>query len=848
MDLHQSGTVDEYVEAFETLQYQVSLHNGHMGEIFFVTQFIKGLKPELKFGVQAQVPDTMERAIMLAQIQQQLQDSLPSKPTKLQSSTKPTTGVTHRPDVKHLYNPALAKDRQLRDYRRGNGLCYFCGEKYDNTHLEKCAKCPVHLSHALVVNDLDTDLTSEVLTQLAIEDSLVEEFCTLSLNALSGTENGACMKLRALVHNKVMLLLIDSGSSHSFVNSHFIEQIPCSVAKIPPSRVKLADGTEIRTDQVVPDLEWWCQGHTFSTTMKVFPLGSYDAILGYDWLSSHSPMQCDWQQHSLTFQSHTTPVTLKVVPPVPLSLAEIKADQLLKWQKGNDIWALALMNPSPQDVVSEVPQAITHILEEFADVFVSPTTLPPPRIYDHTIPLLPDSVPVNSKPYRYSPLHKDEIERQVKLLLDQGWIVHSSSPFASPVLLVQKKDGSWRMCVDYRRLNALTVKNRFPIPLVEEILDELAGAQYFTKLDLTAGYHQVRMAPQDEHKTAFKTHHGHYQFRVMPFGLTNAPATFQCLMNDILSTFLRKSVMVFMDDILIYSPSLEAHAQHLRAVLQQLQTHQIFLKKTKCSFAQLQIEYLGHLISGAGVATDPVKTEAMQNWPIPTCITELRAFLGLTGYYRRFIKGYGVLVKPLTDLLRKNSFIWSDTATQAFNALKHAMQHAPVLALPDFQQFFVVETDACAIGIGAVLMQQDRPIAFLSKALGDRHKQLSIYEKEFLALIMAVEKWRPYLQRQEFVIRTDHRSLAYISEQNLHSELQRKAMARMMGLQFKVVYRKGKENVAADALLRVAHLLAIQGVSVVQPDWAQEVLNSYVTDPRAQKLLTELAITTPNAQ
>lgn len=215
---------------------------------------------------------------------------------------------------------------------------------------------------------------------------------------------------------------------------------------------------------------------------------------------------------------------------------------------------------------------------------------------------------MNARPYRYSPLHKDEIERQVKELLTTGFITTSNSPFASPVLLVQKKDGTWRFCIDYRKLNSLTIKNKFPMPLIDEILDELGGARYFSRLDFKSGFHQIRMHPSDEYKTAFKTHHGHYQFKVMPFGLTNAPASFQCVMNSILEPFLRKFVIVFMNDILIYSNSLDNHILHLRQVLQVLRAHQFYIKKSKCAFAQEKLEYLGHIISGAGVATDPKKT------------------------------------------------------------------------------------------------------------------------------------------------------------------------------------------------------------------------------------------------
>jgi len=218
-------------------------------------------------------------------------------------------------------------------------------------------------------------------------------------------------------------------------------------------------------------------------------------------------------------------------------------------------------------------------------------------------------------------------------------------------------------------------------------------------------------------------------------------------------------------------------------------------------------------------------------------MTDLRAFLGLTGYYRKFVKHYGQITKPLTDILRPKHFLWTPSAQAAFDNLKIAMTTTPVLALPDFQETFTVETDACQDGIGAVLMQKGQPIAFLSKALGEKHKTLSIYEKEFLALIMAVERWRHYLQRNEFIIQTDHKSLAYLNEQNLHSDMQRKAMARLMGLHFKIIYRKGKENVAADALSRVGHMMAIQAVSCVQPTWIQEVLNSYTTDSQAQQIL-----------
>jgi hypothetical protein len=335
----------------------------------------------------------------------------------------------------------------------------------------------------------------------------------------------------------------------------------------------------------------------------------------------------------------------------------------------------------------------------------------------------------------------------------------------------------------------------------------------------------------------------------MPFGLTNALASFQCAMNSVLQSFLRKFVMVFLDDILIYSSSMDAHLQHIRLVLDKLREHQFYLKKKKCSFMKSELKYLGHVISREGVSTDPSKTEVMLNWPQPRYVTELRGFLGLTGYYIRFVKNYGLLAKPLTRLLQKQQgFAWSEEAQVAFENLKQAMASTPVLALLRFDLPFTVEIDASDIGLGAVLMQQGRPIAFISKALGEKNKHLSIYEKEFLALILTVDRWRQYLHRGAFVIKADHKSLTYLGDQQLQSDLQKKAMTKLMGLQFQVVYKKGTENVVADALSRREHMMGLFVLSEIQPIWIQEVVNSYATDEEAQQLITQLLIQSPNEQ
>lgn len=254
-------------------------------------------------------------------------------------------------------------------------------------------------------------------------------------------------------------------------------------------------------------------------------------------------------------------------------------------------------------------------------------------------------------------LQKNELERQIDELLKSKVIRESQSPYSSPAILVMKKDETWRLCIDYRKLNATTIKNKFPIPVIEDLQN--SQFQNFSKLDLRSGYHQIRMDEKDIPKTPFRTYFGHYEFLVMPFGLTNAPGTFQSLMNRIFGKYLRKFILVFFDDILIFSKSMEEHIAHLKIVLQLLQEHQLSAKLSKCVFVVPQIDYLGHSISGNGVSTDSSKIVVLADWPIPTTVTQLRAFLGLCGYYRRFVKNFGSIARPLHDVLNKGSFGWA---------------------------------------------------------------------------------------------------------------------------------------------------------------------------------------------
>jgi hypothetical protein len=540
-------------------------------------------------------------------------------------------------------------------------------------------------------------------------------------------------------------------------------------------------------------------------------------------------MKVHWKDKWLEIPYHGQTIVLRGEAPPP-------ADQVL-------LQICFATDDGPiESSVSLLPEEIQSLVSQFSLLFEEPSSLPPSRPCDHVIPLIPGARPVNVRPYRYPPALKDEIEKQIAEMLAKGLIQHSSSLFSSPVLLV-KKDNSHRFCVDFRHLNALTLKSKYPVPIFDQLMDELAGASWFTNLDLRAGFHQIRLKPGEEFKTTFQTHTGHYEFRVMAFGLTGAPGSFQGAMNDTLAPGLRKFVIVFFGDILIYSKTYEDHLTHIRLVFEWLAKDQWFVKLSKCKFAQRSVCYLGHIISQEGIATDPSKVHAVVNWPVLSSAKELRSFLGLAGYYRKFVRNFGIIAKPLTDLLKKHSlFVWTTDHDASFSLLKEALSSAPILALPDFTKPFHIETDACGKGVGAVFTQEGHPLAFISKALCPRNQGLSTYEKEYLAILVAVDQWRHYLLQGKFYIHTDQRSLIHLNEQRLHTPWQQKVFTKLLGLDYAIVYKKGCENRVADALSRRIPEDQSLAISMSSPQWLDRVTSAYAQDPTAQDLLTKMVV------
>ncbi|PNY13662.1 retrotransposon-related protein [Trifolium pratense] len=890
--LKQRGTVEEFVESFELLSSQV----GRLPEEQYLGYFMSGLKPQIRRRVRTLNPrNRMEMMRIAKDVEGELKDdddddaerrldkknhfermglrdwagsvrnkngsqskdtmrlsnaggSYPnSKMGSTASNASSSMSSTARNSEGKQRSGASDRWKGVRSYqnseveeRRSKGLCFKCGGKWHPT----MHKCPERSLRVLILGEGETmNEEGEIVNMEDVEaesDEDEEVECKL-MGVLGSMGESHTMKVEGRIQNVDLLVLIDSGASHNFISPKVTTALGLAITPTPARNIKLGDGHKVSTKGICEGVMMKMGESEVVVDAYVLELGGMDMVLGVSWLSTLGKVVMDWKAMTMQFTSNDKEVQLQGLcnKMIKQSYLNSYLEDTYRREVLNSWWSQ--VNAMETTTEANVHQSFNCILDQFAEVFSDHIQLPPIRSQVHHINLQPGHGAINVRPYRYPHHQKEEIEKQVAELLAAGVIRPSMSSFSSPVILVKKKDKSWRMCVDYRALNKATIPDKYPIPIVDELLDELYGATIFSKIDLKSGYHQIRMHEKDIDKTAFRTHNGHYEYLVMPFGLMNAPATFQATMNDIFRPYLRKFVLVFFDDILIYSKDVEEHKKHLQSVLSVLVDNCFVANKAKCQFGSRQVDYLGHIISGEGVAVDPIKVQCILNWPKPTNVKGVRGFLGLTGYYRKFVKNYGKIAKPLTELTKKDNFHWGIEAEKAFEELKHIMTSPPVLILPNFSIPFEVECDAAGRGIGAVLMQHKQPIAFFSKALSDGNLSKSVYEKELMALVLSIQHWRHYLLGREFIVYTDHKSLKHFLQQRVSSPDQQCWLAKLLGYQFEVKYKPGIENRAADALSRCVDVGEMNTI-ISFPLWSdrQQLLDELAQDVYIQKLAQEV--------
>ncbi|KAK1648050.1 hypothetical protein QYE76_065855, partial [Lolium multiflorum] len=517
-----------------------------------------------------------------------------------------------------------------------------------------------------------------------------------------------------------------------------------------------------------------------SEDLFILPMKDIDVILGMNWLEANGAL-IDCVNKTVSLKSPDG------------------SRMIYQGDKHTQIEVELQLNSMKEVKLEDIP-----VVNEFQDVFPKELPgMPPDREIEFTIDLIPGTAPIAKAPYKMGPKELKELKEQLDDLEQKGFIQESVSPWGSPVIFVDKRDGGRRMCGDYRNLNNVTIKNKYPLPRIQDLFDQVRGAGVFSKIDLRSGYHQIKIKKEDVPKTAFVSRYGHHEYLVVPFGLTNAPAIFMNLMNKIFMPYLDKFVIVFIDDILIYSKDKTEHAEHLRLVLQTLREHQLYAKFGKCEFWLDQVEFLGHVISKDGIVVNPSKVAAVLDWEAPKTVKEIRGFLGMAGYYRRFIEGFSKIAGPMTKLLRKNTpFVWSEECEKSFQTLKEKLTTAPVLAVPEVGKDYTVYCDASKHGLGCVLMQDRKVISYGSRQLRPHEVNYPTHDLELAAVVFALKTWRHFLYGAKCELYTDHKSLKYFFTQKELNMRQKRWLELIKDYDLTINYTPGKANVVADALSR----------------------------------------------
>jgi hypothetical protein len=650
-------------------------------------------------------------------------------------------------------------------------------------------------------------------------------------------------------------ILIDGGAEGDVISSSFVKLHSIPLHSCQPIPIILPNGSSSITSHTAP-ITLARDNYSDHLNPIVYNLQKYDLILGKPWLTETNP-SINWRTNDLHFTHNgndvhwacrgfnSSSITAKSQGRV---LSHLHFHTLAS-QPGNEVF-LAMVKMSKSDhnppTVDIHPEVRPIIEDEFPDVF--PSTLPAGLPLDRGDAMRIDTDPNADPPVRpvirLSIAELDELRKQLDELLAKGFIKPSTSPYGAPVLFVKKKDGTLRMCVDYRGLNRITRKNRHPLPRIDELIDRFRGARYFSKLDLLSGYHQQRIFEPHTHKTAFRCRYGHYEFNVVPFGLTNAPASFSTMMRTVLNPVLDKCVVAYLDDILIYSKTKKEHLQHLRTVLRILRQNGLYAKLSKCTFLQEETEFLGHVISKEGVHTNAGLVKAIREWPRPSKQKDVQQFIGLAQFYQQYIDHFATIALPLTALLGEGTaFYWDKDKEDAFNALKGAISKAPVLRIFDPDLISSVETDASGFALGAVLFQTDdkgesRPVAFTSRKLSSAERNYPTHEQELLAVVHALKTWRYYLDGSHFVVYTDHATLQHFPTQPKLTRRQARWMELLQEYDFTFKYKRGADNIVPDALSRrpdhqepppvELHSLDIQ----LEPGLRQRLIDSYQDDPK----------------